>query len=76
MFSKPNSQWDEYFCKCSDGFTQINGNCVADGSIIGTDDPSTCAVGSYFDHSHRKCVACQSGCLSCVDCYTCTQCRT
>lgn len=44
--------------------------------MIGTDDPSTCAVGSYFDHGHRKCVACQSGCLSCVDCYTCIQCRT
>lgn len=72
---KPNSEWAEYFCKCISGFTEIDGRCIADGISLGNDDPSACAVGSYFDPNHRKCIACPSGCLSCVDCYTCTQCR-
>ena len=56
------------------GYTEINGQCVSEGSLIGNDD-SKCGVGSYFDPNHRKCIACSDGCLSCVDVYTCTQCR-
>ena len=72
---KPNSAWNEYFCKCVAGFTEIDGKCIQEGQNIGNDDPKACAVGSYFDSNHRKCIACPDGCLSCVDCYTCKQCR-
>lgn len=72
---KPNSMWDGYLCKCDSGFTEINGECISDTTGVGNDDPNSCAVGSYFDSNHRKCIACPDGCLSCIDCYTCVQCR-
>ena len=72
---KSNSVWDGYLCKCQAGFTEIGGKCISDTTGKGSDDPNSCAVGSYFDSNHRKCLACPDGCLSCIDCYTCVQCR-
>jgi hypothetical protein len=37
-------------------------------------DPVKCSPGTYFDGVHKMCVGCSSGCLSCVDCYTCNVC--
>lgn len=71
----PNSQWDGYLCKCINGYTEIDKKCISNTAGTSNDDPSSCAVGSYFDSNHRKCVACPDGCLSCVDCYTCVMCR-
>lgn len=35
----------------------------------------SCNVATYFDSQQKRCLPCSSGCLSCSDCYSCTQCQ-
>ena len=74
---KPNSEWltNSNICRCLDGYTEIRGNCIRNSLCIGTNSPSECNVGTYFDLTHRMCLPCPDGCLSCFDCYRCRACR-
>ena len=74
---KPNSVLNPAtdICECQTGFTQIADVCVPRGQNVGSEDPSRCAVGTYFDTNHRMCLACPDGCLSCSNCYECKICR-
>lgn len=74
---KPNSEWltNSNICRCLDGYTEIRGNCIRNSLSIGTNSPSECNVGTYFDSTHRMCLPCPDGCLSCFDCYRCRACR-
>jgi cysteine-rich repeat protein len=41
----------------------------------GTNTPTDCNVGSFFDPQQKKCLPCPDGCLKCKDCYTCETCH-
>lgn len=74
---KPNSSYNAAtgICECDPAYTEIAGFCVPRGQNIGTDDPTRCSPGTYFDENHKQCLACPDGCLSCSDCYHCKTCR-
>lgn len=74
---KPNSIFVERTntCQCREGYTEIREVCVLKGQQIINDDPSRCAVGTFFDQNHKACLACSAGCLSCSDSYKCQVCR-
>ena len=69
----PNSEWKYGRCQCLNGYTLYNGICALNS--VGNDKPSSCNVGTFFDHKQRKCLACPDGCLTCKDCYTCELCK-
>lgn len=42
---------------------------------MGSNTPSDCNVGTFYDSQQRRCLPCPDGCLSCSSSYVCDQCR-
>jgi hypothetical protein len=73
-YNKQYSSFKFGICQCDAGYNEINGVCVKN-SINPNPQNNTCNVATYFDNQQKRCLACSDGCLSCNDCYDCTQCR-
>ena len=60
---RPNSEWRYGQCRCKAGYNLINTECLA--NQIGTNVPSDCNVGTFYDSQQKMCLPCSAGCLTC-----------
>lgn len=74
-YSKPNSQWLNGICQCSQGFYENLGQCLPVQPNPNPPSTPSCNVATYFDNQQKRCLICSDGCLACTSCYSCTQCR-
>lgn len=70
---RPHSQYYYGICRCNNGYTLVGSECLPN-SNNGNNTVADCSVGTFFDTQQKKCLVCPSGCLECIDCYTCKRC--
>lgn len=70
---RPNSEWKFGICQCNTGYTLYGTECL--GNQVGSDDPESCNVATFYDSQQKRCLPCPAGCLTCSSSYVCVVCR-